>query len=143
MVRTKKSFLSSIFSNQKFLTLVGFFIIVLISIPLAKNISQRYKINKEIRELQEEIANLENKNIDLKELVAYLESDQFVEEQARLNLGLKKPGEDVAVIKNNTEQEKIQKEIASSTIFNIQGLKKIEPEKPTNNFTRWIKYFFK
>ncbi len=85
-------------ANQIVIFVCGFIILILISIPLSKNIAKRMEVNKEIKDLEGEIAGIENKNNQLDDLVTYLKSDNFAEEQARLNLGLKKPGEEVAVI---------------------------------------------
>lgn len=140
--KDKQNLLKRILFNQKTLALLGLSIIVLISFPLAKNISQRYRISQEIKELEAEINNLENQNTSLKEFIDYLESDQFVEERARLNLGLKKEGEEVAVIngeyseiKNNGNKE----EGAATGIF---GMEKEEPAKPVGNPRKWWRYFF-
>lgn len=124
------------------LTLLGLAIIILISLPLVKNLSQRHKINQEIKELEQEIAQMENKNIDLNKFVSYLESDQFLEEQARLKLNLKGQGENVAVIKNATTDNQPSLE-ATSTIFDLTGLNKAQPQKTVTNAQRWWKYFFK
>ncbi|NCO79828.1 hypothetical protein CO116_03000 [Candidatus Falkowbacteria bacterium CG_4_9_14_3_um_filter_38_19] len=139
--RKRKNLFIKIFSSQKLLALLGLIIIILISLPLAKNVSRRYRINQEIKELEKEISALENKNLDFKELVSYLESDQFVEEQARLKLGLKKEGEAVAVISGPTTGES-PAAATSSPIYNIPGLEKIQPAKPISNLERWWRYFF-
>ncbi|MEK7558010.1 MAG: septum formation initiator family protein [Patescibacteria group bacterium] len=141
--KNKKKFIYRVFFSQNFLTFLGLIVIVLISFPLAKNISNRYKVNHEIKELEKEIANLENKNSNFKDLVSYLESNQFVEEQARLKLGLKKEGEDVVVIKNGLDN-KIENNLTatSSSIFNIPGLDKANLVNSISNLQKWLKYFF-
>ncbi|MDD4333086.1 MAG: septum formation initiator family protein [Patescibacteria group bacterium] len=116
------------FSRQKALGILGLAVIIFISIPLAKNITKRYTVNKELKELQKEISDLENRNKDFKGVISYLESDQFVEEQARLNLNLKKEGEKVIIIKEEA--------LATSTNINSD-------EESISNFQCWINYFFK
>ncbi|MDO9399487.1 MAG: septum formation initiator family protein [bacterium] len=141
--RNKKNFIYKFFFSQKFLAFLGLIIIILISFPLAKNISNRYRINNEIKELEKEITNLENKNSNFKDLVSYLESNQFVEEQARLKLGLKKEGESVVVIKNGLDNKAENNSTAiSSSVFNIPGLAKANLIEPINNLQKWLKYFF-
>lgn len=129
--------------NQKFIAALGLVIIVLISLPLAKNLSRRYKINQEVKDLEREISELENKNSDLKNFVSYLESNQFAEEQARINLGLKKQGEKVVVVTDNSTAAANPTGTASDVIFNIPGLKKEEAPKPVTNPQKWYRYFFK
>lgn len=140
--RKKNNYFEKIFFNQKILALVGLIAIVLISFPFAKNAFKQYRINKEINELKKEISDLQNKNVDLKNFVAYLESDQFAEEQARLNLGLKKPGEELTVIKS-AAGDTAAGTSSGATIFNIPGYKKIKPEAKRPNPVKWLNYFFK
>ncbi len=121
--------------NPKFLAFLGLGIIVLISFPLSKNISKKYKIGQEIKELEKEINDLEYKNNDFKKLISYLESDQFVEEQAKLNLGLKKQGEEAVIVKEKNE----------TADFGINDLAKGEADNKSLNYSnpqRWWNYFF-
>ncbi len=122
--------------NQKFLVLAGVITIILISIPLAKNISQRYEIDQEIKEMESEIAELESRNRSLSGVISYLESDRFIEEQARLQMGLKKHGEEVAVIKESVGAGEflINEEGGSDGNINSNG--------PISNPRKWRRYFF-
>lgn len=129
-------------SSQVFLTMLGLGILTLISIPLAKNISQRHKIDEEVGKMQEEISRIEKKNSGLKELVNYLESDQFAEGEARLKMGLKKNGEQVVAIKETIKNPE-ERNVEPQTVFNMPGLDNLKPEKTPNNPTRWWLYFFK
>ena len=79
--------------NSVLFSVLALILIFIVSVPLAKNLSKKYKIDNEIKELENEIENLEGKNLELDNLVKYLESDQFVEEQARMNMNYKKQGE--------------------------------------------------
>ncbi len=115
--------------NKKFISLVGFLVVIMISVPLAKQISKRYYIDEEIRELENEIKEFESQNSSLKEFISYLESDSFVEEQARLNMGLKKEGENVVIIKETDLDN------------NLSNTKESD-EKSNSNIIRWWKYFF-
>ena len=123
------------------LMLIGLVVLVLISVPLARNMSKRYRVNDEINDLQREIDDLEGRNSELKNLVEYLNSDSFVEEQARLKLNYKKIGEEVFVIKDIP--------VSSDSIFNknnpsynIPGLDDGSFKKDSN-ISKWWKYFFK
>lgn len=55
-------------------------------------------IDKEIADLDNQIRVLEKENIELQQLVSYLNSSAFIEEQARAELGLKKKDEQAVVI---------------------------------------------
>lgn len=141
--RGKKNSFKKIFFNQKFLALVGLIVIILISFPFAKNAVKRYKINQEINGLKKEIADLQNKGVDLKNFVSSLESDQFVEEYARLNLNLKKPGEEKTVIKTDILGLDLASSSGGDSIFDIPGRGKEEPIPEPSNPKKWLNYFFK
>ncbi len=133
MIQKRRNFFINFIFSPKIFFLVGIIIVIAISFPLSKNISKKYKIDKEILELEEEIKTLEGANSDFKKMITYLESDYFVEEQARLNLGLKKEGEEVIVIEDGGEalrQDKI------SLTNNLNTDKNFIP------FV-WWSYFFK
>ncbi len=141
--KVKKNNFKKILFSQKFLTLIGLITIILISFPFAKNYIKQYRINKEIDNFKKDIAELQNKSSDLKNFVSYLESDQFAEEQARLNLGLKKPGEELTIIKSGDNGSPATSSSAGNPIFNIPGYKKEEARPEASNPRKWFNYFFK
>ncbi len=130
------NFWQSLFFSRFFLTFIGLAIIILVSFPLARNIRQQRALNREIKRLKQEIAKVEKRNEGLDKLIAYLQSKQFAEEQARLHLGLKKPGEEVIVIKGvgSTTQ-------SADNIYDLPALN--EPQKKMPNWRRWWQYFFR
>lgn len=138
--RGRRNNFKKIFFNQKFLSLVGLTVIILISFPLVKNAAKQHRINKEIGDFRKEIASLENKNIDLRNFISYLESDQFAEEQARLNLNLKKSGEELAVIKIGDNG---QARASSSGGLTFAASGKEESPRELSNPRKWLNYFFK
>ena len=143
-MQARKFSISRIIFNPKFLAFLGLLLIGLISFPVAKNFSQRYKANKEIEGLKAEIELIEGKNTKLKEFIDYLSSEQYAEEQARLSFGLKKQGEEAAVVEiDDSGAEPLNNNKIFDNIYNIPGLNEPEYIEPQNNSTRWYKYFFK
>lgn len=135
----KKSLQTIIFSSTS-LSLIGLFIVILISIPLVKNIKKQLNVNEEISTLNQEIVDLEKRNTELKDLISYLNSDQFTEEQARLNLDYKKEGEKVVIIKgDDTEQANSP---ALKSVYSIKGLGTDKEAKIESNVNKWINYFW-
>jgi len=59
---------------------------------------QNFQINQEIVFLKNEIIQLEQQNIQYKNLIAYLKTESFREKEARRKLGYQKPGETVIAI---------------------------------------------
>ena len=127
--QSNQPFWQRFFMSQRFLAIVFLVIIVAISFPLLRSVSQRKAIEQEITDMKKDNEAYRNKSQELKEMIDYLQSDISLEEQARLNLGLKKPNEEVVVV----NRQKIN-EVASTT----------ETEDGrTANWLRWIHYFIK
>ena len=122
------NFFYRLFSSQRFLAIIGLVFLLLIIFPLAKTYTQKKLVENEIDGVKKEISNYESTNADLKDMVTYLQSDQSLEAQARLNLNLKKPGEKVIVI----EDQKIS---TSSDDMN-------NATQDESNFIKWWHYFF-
>jgi len=143
--KKKQNFVKSFLLNQFSVTILGLLVIFLISFPLAEKVSKQYKVNKEIEELKMEIAEVEGKNSDLKNLLTYLDSDQFVEEQAKEKLNYKKEGEEVVVIKKQGDLEEFPKAASagSENIYDVKGFDGAAEVKNEINYKKWINYFFK
>jgi len=127
-LKKPNSFIYKLISNQRFLAIVGLVFLIIIIFPLAKTYSQRRLIEKEIEGIKAEISQFENQNQELKEIISYLESEQSLEEQARLSLNMKKPGEQVIVIE---EKDMIAKGEKNKLSFDTRS-----------NFRKWWNYFF-
>lgn len=124
--RVKSDFFSRWLANPRTLAIIALLFLLLILVPLAKNYSRKRIIEREIADIQQEISEFEAKNQDLKEMIDYLQSDQSLEEQARLNMGLKRPGETVAVIQGEA-------------FGSVQSV--AEPKVAVANWRKWWQYF--
>lgn len=91
------------------------------------------QINKEIVDLEKNITDLEQDNLEFQELIEYFNSDAYIEEKARVDLGLKKEGEKVVVVTNKQETAKITKP---------ESQKESNPDKFSNP-QKWWSHFFK
>lgn len=111
----------------------------MIAVPLGRNINKQYRLNKEINEIEIELARLTQKNKSYSELIKFLQSDQFVEAEARQNLNFKKEGENVAIIKNDSEDRK-NSETDHLISYDLRGQDYVTPE--ATNPIRWYNYFF-
>lgn len=127
--QSSKPFWQRFLMSQRFLAIVFLLIIVAISFPLVRSVSQRKTVEREIADMKKDNEAYSNKSQELKEMIEYLQSDISLEEQARLNLGLKKPNEDVVVVNRQKTVE-------------VSGSTKIEDSR-TANWLRWVHYFFK
>jgi cell division protein FtsB len=70
---------------------------------------RKEELNSQIQKLEEEIQNQMKKNEELKAGLSQTSDQQYLEEEARERLGLKKPGEEVVSIqKVETEEPKTE-----------------------------------
>ena len=118
-----------IIASPWFGLVLGLLILGFVTYPTLKNYVKQKAIEKEISEIESEIAQYKDKNEDLRGMLDYLKSDQAVEENARLNLGLKKAGEKVIVI---TRSNKIEENSTSNNNAPVN----------LNNPERWWHLFF-
>ena len=131
MTKKKKKEQSPVgrFFTSRLFLIIAFVTAILVAVSYARAYYQDYAIRQEIARLESEVRRLEHKKLESFELLKYVSSDAFVEEKARVEFNMKKPGENVMVI---AEQEgmKYQEEAVS------------EPESSTlNNPTKWWYYF--
>ena len=120
------------FFSSKLFLLLALVLLILIVLAVGKGILRRYQVNREIKALEVEIAKLENNNQELGELIEYLNTDFFAEQEARLKLGLSKEGENVIVVPDNDSS------IVSLDIFSNKEYN----EKASSNPLKWWQYFF-
>lgn len=92
------------------------------------------EVDGEIADLQSEIQNLEQKNQEFRELIEYFNSDAYIEEKARTDLGLKKEGEKVVIVSSNSSQ--------SGQIANDSTNPVTTGTKDLSNLEKWWLYFF-
>jgi len=93
-----------------------------------KEFVRNRQLNSEIRKLEVMAKEVEAKNLDILNLAKYLDTEQFLETEARTKLGLKKPGEEAVVVNIPDLQTATGTETAG----------KIE----MSNFKKWWGYFF-
>lgn len=90
-------------------------------------------IEKEIEGLKKEAEKIEKENRNLTEKIAYFETQDFREKEAKEKLNFQKEGESVAVIKPSPSQAIVENEkppvVASS-------------ESEISNGQKWWRYFF-
>jgi cell division protein FtsB len=114
--------------SQRFLAIIALAFLLLISFPLARTYSRRLVVEKEISDMKSQIAEFQKNNQEMQEFLGYLATPASVEEQARLNYNLKKPGEGVVVIE--------KPELASGQT--VAGTS----QASSSNFAKWWRYFF-
>ncbi len=100
MRNNRGSFASKVF-KWRFFFVINLFVILLLSLTLGREIYRSHDIQSEIDALQSQADDLVARNIAMSELGTAMQTKSFIEREARLKLGLKKPGETVIVIKED------------------------------------------
>lgn len=103
-------------------------VLVVIAINFFRNWRTSRSIDSEISDLQNTASTLEQENVQFKQLIEYFNSSAYVEERARIDLGLKKRGEKVVIVPN---------EFSSSTPSTT------EQSSEKSNIGKWLDYFFR
>jgi len=127
----RESTWQTIFYSKWFLV-SNVIILVLVLSATFRNFYYDYQVRKEIRALEEQSKNLENKNLQTLELLEHVKSQKFVEEKARIELNLVKPGENILVIQGEP----------TTTSINRQKNENMLKQEKVSNPQKWWKYFF-
>jgi cell division protein FtsB len=73
-------------------------LVAVIAIGTVKQLIKKHALNKELEELQRTAESIKQDNLELENLLSYIESSAYTEEQARLKFGLAAPGEKLAIV---------------------------------------------
>ncbi|OGY44106.1 MAG: hypothetical protein A3J62_03825 [Candidatus Buchananbacteria bacterium RIFCSPHIGHO2_02_FULL_38_8] len=84
--------------SSKLTLLLGIIILGLIAVSFIKSWNRSREVNQEVKGLEQKIQTLQKDNLELSELIKYLNSTAYIEEKARTDLGLKKEGEKTVII---------------------------------------------
>jgi cell division protein DivIC len=118
------------FSSRLFLfIMLG--IALVVAVGYARAYYQDFKIKQEIKSLQEEVSSLQKKKINSLDILKYVSSSAYVEDQARIELNMKKPGESVVFVNNEKNSSKNEAVENSTT----EGGQFVE------NPLKWLYYF--
>lgn len=122
------------------ITITGLLFLIFILTGLVKNIRQVFGVKSEITQLEAEIKRLDKKNQEVSGLVDYLDSKEFLEEEARLKFDLRQPNEQIIVIKQPDSSTDAADNSANS-VFDLPAPKK-DKVAISRNPNLWFKYFF-
>lgn len=118
--------------KTKLIFITGIIVLLIIGVGLAGSWQRNSEVNQEIYGLENNITDLKKDNLGLKELVEYFNSDAYIEEKARIDLGLRKPNEKVVVVSQQRERSIIDS--------NLQANKAKQAQ--LSNPQKWWQYFF-
>ena len=111
-----------------FVILTGF-----ISWSIFKQTIKKREIQKEISKLEKEAIKISQNNELLKERLSYFESQEYREKETKEKLNLKKPNENVVIVKPNVIKKEVEEEKENEIIRNDKLSYK-------ENFQKWWHY---
>jgi len=91
----------------RLLFLVNAIILIALGISFGREWVRNRDIEQEISRLQSEAEALQARNLKIADLNTAFQTESFIEREARLKLGMKKPGENVVVIRDVGEGEPV------------------------------------
>jgi len=120
----------------KFKYMLGTLILFIVSISLIKSSFQVFKSKNRLDVIKREVAELEMEKEQLEQDIKYKQTEEYVEEKARNNLNLVKPGEKVYVV--------VGEDVKSSSSSNVLSGsdEREEKNKKDENWYSWYKLFF-
>ena len=120
-------------SNSKIILGIGIFITVFMSVNLVKAIGENRKIQERINRLQSNVNILAEENQTLQDTFEYVQTDIFVEQEARNKLNYKKDGE--TVVSLPPEKVEVREVVEAEYQAALERQQKSNPQK-------WFDYFF-
>ncbi len=115
----------SIATSRLFFT-VALGALVAVSAGIINVAIRRNEIEREVETLKTELQQSESSNDELRRLIEYFSTPEYREREARLRLGLQKPGENVVVVPGVGE---------GAAMLST-------PESSLPNWQQWYNYFF-
>lgn len=119
----------------RIIILLGFILAGFIIFASSKETYRKRQVEQEISNLKKEAERIEKNNIELSGKIAYFESRDYQEKEAKDKLNLQDPKENLIIVKPGLSAEQQKKEEAPSS-----GQKLTIRE---SNVQKWWDYFFK
>lgn len=127
--------------HARWFYVVNILLICLVSFSFVREMVRSRDIAKQIQMLQNQSESLQTQHLAIGELKNAVQTETFAESEARLKLGLKKPGESLVILKNEkTKGVQINESNANREMGAIEENK--PSQKSLANSTKWWYYFF-
>ena len=123
------------FYYSKWFILIVFIIIVFFSVSAVRDYYSQEDLRQDMETLKSQMSEFETEQYDLIETLAQVQSEDFVETEARTKLNLRKPGEHVIIVSDNEDIQRFNEQAGEL------GIKSLLDE-PESNASQWWQYFF-
>jgi len=127
-------------NNRRIFFLASFALCVMFSLGLAKEIINRHQIDQQIENLEREADRLTEENREIGALLDSWSSSNQLEKEARIKLGLQKPGEKVVIVVREEQASSSRQAVEAD--YRKKGNSIVAVTKTNFNPLNWWKYFF-
>lgn len=122
-------------SASWWIVLIAGGLVVVFTIAIGREVLRGRQVRQQVDRLQEQVASEQTRQQQLDDLITYLSSETYKEREARLKLGLRKPGERVLVVPDANTLNSNSSGDANSGSTTGQGESQSLPQ-------RWWDFFF-
>jgi len=98
------------------------------------------EMRHEIESLRLQAEEMQDRNVELAQLAERYSGSAMLEREARLKLNLKKPGENVVVVRDTNPAALVAQEVRQ--VIELSNNNSDEEQTKESNFIKWIKHFF-
>ncbi len=109
---------------------------LVVGISTVRETYREWQVDQEIRQMQAQIEQYEGHKLSLVELLTRLDSNEALDKEARMRLGLRKPGERVIILQGADGMQASWQDDLQTEHVNQQA-----PDM-RSNARRWLDYFF-
>lgn len=127
-------------NNRRIFFLASLTLCVMFSIGLAKEIINQHQIDQQIENLEREADRLTEENREIGALLDSWSSSNQLEKEARIKLGLQKPGEKVVIVVREEQASSSRQAVEAD--YRKKGNSIVAVTKTNFNPLNWWKYFF-
>ena len=131
--------LPRLLSSRTFL-IANLLLLGLLFFSFGREFARNYTIQQEIAELESEKTSLEAKNSEITSLMSAVQTETFIEREARIKLGLSKPGEKVIIVPGSATTNQAGSEQISETDY-LSEIPVTDLSSVANSL-KWWYYFF-
>lgn len=110
-------------------------IVVFLGVSVTREVLRKLEISYETHKLEADVARLEKRNNDLKDVIALLNSSSIQDKEARVKLGLQAPGEHVVLFPDRDASNEV-------TLPDSDTIRYIPIRDYKSNPEKWFAYFW-
>jgi len=134
------------FIEFRLLFLINAAVLVALGFSFGREWVRNHEIQQEISRLVEEERSLQTRNLQIADLNTAFRTESFIEREARLKLGMKKPGENVVVIQDGNGEPVVSTDASEDAVTGGSDprilLAMDDSEEELANPSVWWQYFF-